>query len=199
LTIRLTGGRWAVSTRDEEKLLATINEGTRKPLMPASRSVRQAEGLRWVRKVSITHGPVYQSQLRGRWFRWGRFFVDADSGEPAVKIVGSHNNRTAGGRVQVLSRPSPYRAGPEIWQFPVEGIQLKSAVMTAVDDRGNAMMRFRRTASLKGRIIGRTRVVGDDAGIDVVLSPGLRPSSELVLIASVASPWMISYFRYVSQ
>jgi hypothetical protein len=77
----------------------------------------------------------------------------------------------------------------------VEATRAENAVMTAVDDLGKTVMRFRRTPALKESLILRTRVVGDEAGIDIVLSPGLKPSSELLLIASVASPWMITYFH----
>jgi hypothetical protein len=66
--------------------------------------------------------------------------------------------------------------------------------MTAVDDLGETIMRFRRTPGLKESAMRDTRVVGADAGIDIVLSPGSKPSPELLLIAAVASSWMITYF-----
>jgi hypothetical protein len=199
LAIRLTAGRWAVSTRDGERVLARINEGKKSPRL-APRSVRPVVVLRTVREVRITDGPVYRSKSRWGWLSDrtlvspDRFFLDANSGQPAIKVVSFHVDRKARGTVHVLSQAGAIDVGPHIWRFPVEATNAENAVMTAVDDLGKKMMRFRRTPALKDSSTWYARVVGDDAGIDIVLSPGLKPNPELLLIASVASPWIITYF-----
>jgi hypothetical protein len=193
-TIRLTDGRWAIATRDGEKSLATINGGKRS-LRPGSRSARQVDVLRSVREVHVVHGAVYRSKSRW-WYLASRFFVDVDSGEPVIKEFLWHHNREALGSVQVRAGEMAVR--PQNWRFPVEETTPDNAVMTAVDDLGNVKMRFRRTLALREGLISRTRVVGDDAGIDIVLSPDLKPSPIVLLIAAVASQWMITYFTSVS-
>jgi hypothetical protein len=187
--IRPTAVGWAVSTRDGQRLLATIN-GRRKSLGDP-------------REVHVTDGPVYRAaKTRWGWLSYEfhawysrRLFVDADSGEPAIKVVGFHFKRSADGTVQVLSQADAIDVGPRIWRFPVQATNDENAVMTAVDDLGNTVMRFRRTPALKDWVVHPRRAVGSDAGIDIVLSPGLQPSPELLLIASVASHWMITYFN----
>jgi hypothetical protein len=201
LTIRLTAGGWAVSTRDGERLLATI-EGGKRSLRLAPRSFRDVEVLRTVCEVRITDGPVYRSKSGWLSERFlvgpDRFFVDADSGEPAIKVVSRHFERKAAGRVHVLSQAGAIDVGPHIWRFPVEATNAENAVMTAVDDLGKTMMHFRRTPGLKESLIWLSRVVSDDAGIDIVLSPGLQCSPELLLITSVV-PWIITYFYVTVQ
>jgi hypothetical protein len=187
-TIRLTAVRWVLATRDGEKLLATIND-------PAPWSIR-GKVLRSVSDVRIADGPVYRSQWRRRsWFRWERFFVDAESGAHCLKLVGRHLAHNASGTVHVFGEPSPTEAGAHVWRFPVAETKAKNALMTAVDDLGNTIMRFRRTPELKAMAGLGSRIVSDDAGIDVCLSPGLKPNPQLLLIAAVASPWMITYFQ----
>jgi hypothetical protein len=192
-TIRLTEGRWAIATRDEQKLLATINEG-KKSMRPATRSVRHVYVLRDISEVGITDGPVYREQWRGPRFHRQRFFVDAYSDQPVIKVPTRHFDHRDTGQIHVLSQPSSIDDGPQIWRFPLEGTKPENAVMTAVDDLGETMMRFRRTPGLKESVMRDTRVVGADAGIDIGLSPGSKPSPELLLIAAVASSWMITYF-----
>jgi hypothetical protein len=182
----------AIATRAGENVLATIHEGVKL----ARRSVRQAEVLRYVHEVRVTDGPIYRSKSRWWWLS-NRFFVDADSGEPAIKEISWLHNHKAEGTVQVLSQPTATEVRPQIWQFPVEQTEPENAVITAVDDAGKTRMRFRRTPALK-QGIRHARVVGDDAGIDIVLSPGLKPSPELLLIAGVAAQWMITYFISIS-
>jgi hypothetical protein len=93
--------------------------------------------------------------------------------------------------VRLLGEPGSTEVSPHIWRFPVEATKPENAIMTAVDDLGNAMMRFRRAPPLRQGIFGNR--VGY-SGTQIVLSPGVEVRPELFLIAAVTSPFLIKYF-----
>jgi DivIVA domain-containing protein len=80
---------------------------------------------------------------------------------------------------------SPYYAGSYIkfpdqrWlRFPVRGTGRENAIMTAVDQAGNKVARYRFTG----------------ARIEIAVHPDHRPTEELALVIAVSATWVVDYF-----
>lgn len=63
-------------------------------------------------------------------------------------------------------------------RFPVRGTKLADAIMTAVDQAGNRVARYRL-----------------NHGIEITVHPDQPLTDELVLALVVSAPWLRSYFR----
>lgn len=70
------------------------------------------------------------------------------------------------------------------FRFPVRGTSLANAVMTAVDDKGDRIARFR---SARG------------SGFEVVVAPHVPITTELLLIVAASSPAVFLYFKVWSS
>ena len=84
---------------------------------------------------------------------------------------------------------SEYRAKASIsfpdqrWlRFPVRGTRRVDAIMTAVDEAGNSVVRYRIIPSKFRR------------GIEVAVHPGWTLTDELILAIAISDRWLISYF-----
>ena len=62
-----------------------------------------------------------------------------------------------------------------------------NAIMTAVDQAGDEVARYRIIGSKLGRAILRN-------AIEITISPGQELTDELVLAIAISAPWLSSYF-----
>ena len=73
-------------------------------------------------------------------------------------------------------------------QFPVRGTKPTNAIMTAVDQAGNKVARYRLTPAKHPRWSNATNTV------EIVVHPDQRLTEELGLVLALSAPWLISYF-----
>jgi len=70
-------------------------------------------------------------------------------------------------------------------RFPVRGTHRANAIMTAVDEAGNSVARYRITRFTKG---------GLRHNVEVALHPGRELTDELILAITISAPQLSSYF-----
>jgi hypothetical protein len=70
-------------------------------------------------------------------------------------------------------------------RFPVRGTQLANAIMTAVDQAGNKVARY--------RVIGPGFFTHP---VEITVHPGQQLADELVLAIVISAPWLSSYFAH---
>jgi hypothetical protein len=75
-----------------------------------------------------------------------------------------------------LSRPPAAR-------FWVRGTDRGNAIMAAVDQAGNTVIRYRRRDTEQGR------------GTDIAVHPDRTLTEDLVLAIGISAPWLTSYFE----
>ena len=67
-------------------------------------------------------------------------------------------------------------------KFPVRGTETENAIMTAVDQAGNKVARYRSLA------------IGGVLGSEITVHPRQQLTNELVLALVMSAPWLHSYF-----
>jgi len=72
-------------------------------------------------------------------------------------------------------------------RFPVRGTKRANAIMTAVDQAGDEVARYR----IIGSKLGRTILWN---AIEIAVSPSQELTDELVLAIAISAPWLSSYF-----
>jgi DivIVA domain-containing protein len=98
-----------------------------------------------------------------------------EAGRPVLYASERHIGRQARGRVTFPDQR---------WlRFPVRSTSRRDAIMTAVDQDGNKVARYRVTGRLWG-----TRV-------EITVHPDSRLTDELVLAILIAAPWLPKYFE----
>ena len=122
------------------------------------------------------------------------------AGHFAAKTAGSQDWRKLGLRELVDEAGTPVmyasvrrfgrRAGTSIsfpdrrWlRFPVRGTRQGDAIMTAVDEAGNSVVRYRFIPDAFGR-----------GSVEIAVHPGWALTDELVLAIAMSTPWLSSYF-----
>ena len=70
-------------------------------------------------------------------------------------------------------------------QFPVRGTTQANAIMTAVDQAGNKVARY--------RVIGKLRTILQNT-MEITVHPGQPLTDELALAIAASAPWLSSYF-----
>jgi hypothetical protein len=202
----LEGTHWAVRpverdmalvTRDGGKLLATIGE-SRERKIPENDGVLIMLRLTGIEEIRIAEGLLYRGQRLGGRSSTARQFVEADSGLPILIIAGRSSDRADFGTLQLLGEGGQRAVGSEFLRFTVEGTKPENALMRAADDSGRTILRFRLALSVGDHPGLWRRLLGsfpqNFRGTEIVLSPSLEAVPELLLIAGVASPWLIGYF-----
>ena len=97
-----------------------------------------------------------------------------ETGAPVLYISGNHLNRSAGACITFPDQR---------WlRFPVRSTSRRNAIMTAVDQGGNKVARYRVT----GRLWATT--------VEVTVHPDWKLTDELVLAILISAPWLPSYF-----
>ena len=100
------------------------------------------------------------------------------TGTPVLYTSGQHFDRHAGA---VITFPDRRRL-----LFPVRG-EKKNAIMTAVDQAGNKVARYRFARK------------GFGAPVEITVHPGRQLTEELVLAIAVSVPWLRSFFQYTME
>jgi len=113
----------------------------------------------------------------GRTFSWKRAqrSLFDETGMPVLHASGKNYYYSARARIMF--------AGNQRWlQFPVRGTGRANAIMTAVDQAGNRVARYRL-----------------NHGVEIIVHPGQRLTDELVLAIAISAPWLSSYFEAPNQ
>jgi hypothetical protein len=100
-----------------------------------------------------------------------------ETGTPILYTAGRHANRSAGAYIKF--------PGQRWLRFPVRGRRRANAIMTAVDQAGNKVARYRLARNETGL---RTRV-------EITVHPDQQLTDELTLVIALSAPFLRSYFR----
>jgi hypothetical protein len=131
----------------------------------AASSCRDGAGHFAAEKMSSRHQRLEARTVRG--------FTD-ETGTPILYSHGSNFYRRAYARITFPDQR---------WlRFLVRGTSRKNAVMTAVDQAGNKVARYRDTRLMPA------------GTVEITVHPDRQLTDELVLAVAVSAPWLVSYF-----
>lgn len=99
------------------------------------------------------------------------------AGQPVLYTGSRHLERDPGGWVAF--------PGQRWLRFPVRGTGRSNAIMTAVDQSGGQVARYR---------IASPRVLMQWGAIEITVHPDQRLNDELILTLALTAPWVNSYF-----
>jgi len=99
-----------------------------------------------------------------------------ETGIPVLYTAGRHFNRDASGYIKF--------PGQRWLRFPVRGTRRADVIMTAVDQAGNKVARYRLIRY--GRSVRRTT--------EITVHPDRRLTDELALVIAASAPWLSLYF-----
>jgi hypothetical protein len=99
-----------------------------------------------------------------------------EAGTPILYAAGVHTSGSAGGCIKF--------PGQRWLRFPVRGTSQADAIMTAVDQEGSKVARYRLARS-QGRFWKTT---------EITVHPDQRLTDELTLAIAASAPWLSSYF-----
>lgn len=105
-----------------------------------------------------------------------------ETGEPVLYASGAHFNHIAGGHIKF--------PGQRWLRFPVRGTEPSNAIMTAVDQAGHKLARY------------RLRYGRDHDALKTVLitmHPDRLLTEEMALAITISAPWLSSFFGVPSQ
>ena len=106
-----------------------------------------------------------------------------ETGMPILYASGRNYNHSAG---VCITFPD------QRWlRFPVRGTRQANAIMTAVNQAGNKVARYRMIGTIP-RI--SSLVPGLWKAIEITVHPGQQLTDELVLALVISAPWLASYF-----
>jgi DivIVA domain-containing protein len=95
-----------------------------------------------------------------------------ETGAPVLYVSGKHLSRSSHSRISF---------GPERWlRFPVRGTSESDAIMTAVDEAG--------------RKVARYRCISRDT--EIIVHPGRQLTGELIVAIAASASWVHSFFQY---
>ena len=100
-----------------------------------------------------------------------------ETGAPVLYTGGVHIDRGAGGYIKF--------PGQRWLRFPVRATKRANAIMTAVDQEGNKVARYR---------LARNRT-GSRETAEIAVHPDQQITNELALAIALSAPWLRSYFR----
>lgn len=81
-----------------------------------------------------------------------------------------------------------------LWlRFPVRGSCLANAIMTAMDQAGNRVARYRYTSRSGQQKKSLSRSEGS---VDIIVHPGLKLTDELALALALSADWLRTYFAH---
>jgi hypothetical protein len=109
-----------------------------------------------------------------------------DTGAPVLYTSGVHFDHSAGASISFPDRR---------WlRFPVRGTRRGNAIMTAVDEAGNSVARYRLNGFIPG--LGNFNSFIPGLGnVDISVHPGWKLTDELVLAIALSGPWLPRYFE----
>jgi hypothetical protein len=123
-------------------------------------------------RVSTSNGSFVLKRTRYAWELVNK------TGTPILYTSGRNFDRIAGACISFPDERS--------LRFPVRGTRRANAIMTAVDEAGNSVIRYRLIPS-PGFIL-RRRIV------EIAVHPDWKLTDELVLSIAISAPWVRSYF-----
>ena len=103
--------------------------------------------------------------------------VRDETGTPILYTAGQHFNSAAGGYIKF--------PGQRWLRFPVRGTGWTDAIMTAVDQAGNKVARYR----LADPRTGFRQIT------EITVHPDQRLTGELTLAIAASAPWLSRYLR----
>jgi hypothetical protein len=107
---------------------------------------------------------------------WGELLDEA--GMPVLYVSGRNFSHSAG---------ALYHVPDERWlRFPVRGTTRANAIMTAVDQAGAKVARY--------RIIGKPWTITQDT-MEITVHPGQLLTDELAIAIAMSTPWLSSYLE----
>jgi DivIVA domain-containing protein len=98
-----------------------------------------------------------------------------EAGMPVLHASGRNYDHSADARITFADQRS--------LRFPVRGTNLTNAVMTAVDQAGNRIARYR----------------NHDRRVEIIVHPRQHLTDEFALALVISAPWLSSYFSVPSQ
>ena len=140
--------------------------------------------MRW---VHIPGGPEYRRE-RGDGLRRVTY-VDTDLGVAVIETDGMHLSYRASGTARLVGDLAGRRFAEGLISFPVEATNPGDAVMRAIDESDATLLQVRRVGAER-----KTRFLYYDDWIDIVATPGVQVTPELLLLAAVTAPWIVSFF-----
>jgi hypothetical protein len=192
--VRPVGRDLALVTSDGGNVLATVGESREREIPEDDGALILLRLTGGTKEIRVAGGLLYRWQRLGGRLSDDWQFVEADSGLPIFKGDGRSLNRRDFRTLQLLSDGAQRAAGSEFLRFSVEGTKPENTVMSAADDSGRTILRFRLAYSIPDGPGWRRRLFGLSLqkyrGTEIVLSPGLKAVPELLLIAACASPWI---------
>jgi DivIVA domain-containing protein len=99
-----------------------------------------------------------------------------ETGIPILYTAGTHIDRSAGGFIKF--------PGQRWLRFPVRGTSRADAIMTAIDQAGNKVARYRLAPYETGL----------RKATEITVHPGQQLTDELALAITASAPWLRSYF-----
>jgi len=152
---------------DDQRVLGTLREGSPWP------------GQMLLRSVTIDGRRFHMTPAKRR-ATTDLALVDDATGSVVLRVFGRHHAGEAKAEIQLAS-------GTRL-RFPMLGGGPKLAVMTAVDQTGKRLLRFRQGK----RLSLQTRTA---ARIEVVVNPAVALITDLVLVIAVASGFILTEHR----
>lgn len=132
-----------------------------------------------LRSVQVA-GHSYQVRLQG--FRKGHDaeLIDPSDGIVVLRVIGRHY----GGKSDAVVAFSDQRR----FRFPILGTGISDEVMTAVDEEGNKVVRYREAKR-------RTTQTRSAARIEAVVNPALKVTPDLLLLVAISSGFLLTEYR----
>jgi hypothetical protein len=185
---RVRRGRWGDDHYElhtsEQQAIASLYLGklpspTWHPFAGASLGERNLTVMETRAARSLSPG-IVEIGGRSRWApfysrsKWeARAFLD-EAGIPILYTGGRSFDRSAGASITFLDQR---------WlRFLVRGTRKENAIMTAVDQAGNRVARYRRSADGWG-------------SVEIVVHPDRNLADELILAIAISAHWLGSYFK----
>lgn len=184
----------------EQQTIASLRYGPRTTLSTGGRTFT------WKRVTGSSWPGIAEIVLRSERGDGGYPDVTAaDRARADAKFLKGGPAARAGSQLRELldetGTPILYTSGSSItfpgrrWlRFRVRGMERGSAIMTAVDQAGNKVARYRIT---RGVFPGNVRAVmtGSTAGrVGITVHPDWKLTDELVLAIVISAPWIAEYF-----
>jgi hypothetical protein len=112
-------------------------------------------------------------------------FLD-ETGMPVLYAIGRHLNGSAGGRITFPDQR---------WlRFPVRGTGPADAIMTAVDQSGNKIARYRLTGKSSWAHKMRNAFLHRRDTVEIAVHPGQPLTDELMVALAISAVWLNRYF-----
>jgi len=135
-----------------------------------------------LRSVEVD-GHTYLIRLQGIRRSRDAELIDISDGSAVLRVMGRHH----GGESNAVVAFSDQRR----FHFPILGTGLFDEVMTAVDQEGNKVVRYRQA---KQRL-GRTTQTRSAAKIEAVVNPAYKVTPDILLVIAVSSGFLLTEYR----